>query len=154
MPVKGSSIQRNDVAARLRQQGHRLTPQRLTVLDIVAHSGKHLTADEIFVAVQAQHPFTNIATVYRTLQWLQQAGFVAPLLLNGEPVRYEFISGESHHHLICRNCSAEQEIGDDVLDTLKADLLARYGFAAQLQHLALTGLCESCRAAAEAAEQE
>jgi Fur family transcriptional regulator, ferric uptake regulator len=136
----------NDDAVALRQQGHRVTPQRLMVLDVVKRNGQHLTADEIYAAVLPQHPYVNIATVYRTLQWLQEVGLVAPIMIGNGPVRYEYIWGTTHHHLVCQSCGREYEIGDDILDTLKTQLLERYGFMAHLNHLALPGRCATCRA--------
>lgn len=153
-PYNRGSLSCGDIAERLRQQGYRLTPQRLAVIDIVAGVGEHLTAEEIFAEVQAAHPYTNIATIYRTLQWLQQVGLVAPLIVSGEPVRYEFTATTRHHHLICLACGGQQQIGDEILDQLKAHLLACYSFTAQLHHLGLTGYCASCRPAAECALQE
>ena len=97
----------------------------------------------------AHHPYVNIATVYRTLQWLQEVGLVAPIAIGNGPLRYEYICGTAHHHLICHECGREYEIGDDILDTLKAQLLERYGFMAQLNHLALPGRCAACRAPRE-----
>src|SRR5947208_14999436 len=47
----------SDDAAALRQQGHRLTPQRLMVLEIVKRSGKHLTAEDVHAAILPQHPY-------------------------------------------------------------------------------------------------
>jgi Fur family transcriptional regulator, ferric uptake regulator len=138
-------MQPSDDADILRQQGHRLTPQRLTVLEVIKHSGKHLTAEEIHAAVLPQQPYVNIATVYRTLQWLQDIGLVAPIAVGNGPMRYEYVAGAAHHHLICQECRHEQEIGDDILDALKAQLLERYGFAAQLSHLALPGRCATCQ---------
>jgi Fur family ferric uptake transcriptional regulator len=135
----------SDAAARLRQQGHRLTPQRLMVLEVVSRTCKHLTADEIYAEVHAAHPYVNIATIYRTLQWLQHAGLVTSIWSGSGPLRYEYSTSPAHHHLICTHCGREQEIGDDILDTLKENLLARYGFVAQLSHLGLTGQCEECR---------
>src|SRR5919202_6912910 len=122
----------SDDAAALRQQGHRLTPQRLVVLEIVKRSGKHLTAEDVHAAVLPQHPYVNIATVYRTLQWLQEVGLVAPITIGSGPLRYEYVHGAIHHHLVCQDCGYEQEIGDDILDALKARLLERYAFVAQL----------------------
>jgi Fur family ferric uptake transcriptional regulator len=149
----------SDDAAALRQQGHRLTPQRLMVLEVVKRSGKHLTAEDVHAAVLPQHPYVNIATVYRTLQWLHEVGLVAPITIGNGPLRYEYVHGAIHHHLICQDCGHEQEIGDDILDALKARLLERYAFTAQLNHLALPGRCAACQQAAsndapQAQEQE
>lgn len=135
----------SDDAAVLRRQGHRLTPQRLIVLDAIKRSGQHLTADEIYAAVVPHHPYINIATIYRTLQWLQEVNLVVPIALGSGPLRYEYSCGTTHHHLICQECGQEHEISDDILSKLKADLLEHYGFAAQLNHLALHGRCAACR---------
>jgi Fur family transcriptional regulator, ferric uptake regulator len=145
---EGSIMSHSDEAAALREQGHRLTPQRLVVLEVVKSSGRHLTAEEVHASVVEHHPYVNIATVYRTLQWLQEVGLVAPITIGGGPLHYEYVHGEVHHHLICQECGQEAEIGDDILDALKAHLLERYGFAAQLNHLALPGRCAACRQAA------
>jgi Fur family transcriptional regulator, ferric uptake regulator len=136
--------QSNDAVA-LRQQGHRLTPQRLIVLEVIKSNGRHLTAEEIHAAVLSHQPYINIATIYRTLQWLQEVGLVAPITLGSGPLRYEYVSGTVHHHLICQECGYEQEIGDDILAALKQQLLERYGFSAQMSHLALLGRCTACQ---------
>jgi Fur family ferric uptake transcriptional regulator len=115
------------------------------VLQVIKHSGRHLTAEDIHAAVLPQQPYINIATIYRTLQWLQDVGLVAPIAVGGGPLRYEYVSGAVHHHLICQECGQEQEIGDDILDALKAYLIERYGFTAQLSHLALPGRCALCQ---------
>ena len=135
----------SDDAATLRQQGYRLTPQRLMVLEVVKSSGRHLTAEDVHAAIVPQHPYVNIATVYRTLQWLQEIGLVAPIATGNGPLHYEYVHGETHHHLICQGCGYEQEIGDDILDALKAQLLERYAFTAQFSHLALPGRCAACQ---------
>jgi Fur family ferric uptake transcriptional regulator len=134
-------------AAALRQQGHRLTPQRLMVLEVVKQSGKHLTAEDVHAAVLPQHPYVNIATVYRTLQWLQEVGLVAPITIGNGPLHYQYIHGDIHHHLVCQDCGYEQEIGDDILASLKSQLREHYAFTAQLNHLALLGRCAACQQA-------
>jgi Fur family ferric uptake transcriptional regulator len=138
-------MDQSNVAATLRQQGHRLTPQRLIVLEVIKSNGRHLTAEEIHAAVLARQPYVNIATIYRTLQWLQDVGLVVPIALGSGPLRYEYVSGAVHHHLICQECGYEQEISDDILAALKQQLLERYGFTAQMSHLALLGRCAACQ---------
>lgn len=136
----------SDDAALLRKQGHRLTPQRLMVLDVIKRGGKHVTAEEVHAAIVAQHPYVNIATVYRTLQWLHEVGLVAPIAIGGGPLHYEYVhGGQVHHHLVCQDCGYEQEIGDDILVALKTQLYERYNFSAQLYHLAIPGRCAACQ---------
>ena len=137
-------------AALLRQQGHRLTPQRLQVLQVIKAHSQHITAEEIHAAIVPQQPFIDIATVYRTLQWLQTVGLVAPISTGEGKLYYEYHApGEHHHHLICQQCSQHIQIPDADMATLRAEILQRYGFMLQVDHLALTGLCAACAAPVE-----
>src|SRR5262245_40158615 len=97
----------NDADA-LGRQGHRLTPQRRMVLDVIKDSGNHLTAEEIHAAVLPRQPYVNIAPIYHSLQWLQDIDLVAPIVVGNRPLRYEYVAGTIHHHLICRECHQEE----------------------------------------------
>ena len=128
----------------LRRQGHRLTPQRLQVLQAIKSHGRHATAEELHAAIVPQQPYLDIATVYRTLQWLQGVGLVAPISIDGK-LHYEYHPlGDHHHHLICRQCGLHVQIPDEDLASLKQDLRQRYGFTLQIDHLALPGWCGAC----------
>jgi len=61
----------DDYARLLRAQGFRLTPQRLTILTILRHSGRHLSPLEIYQQAHQAMPGITEATVYRTLNWLR-----------------------------------------------------------------------------------
>jgi Fur family ferric uptake transcriptional regulator len=133
-------------AEQLRRQGHRLTPQRLLVLAALKSRGQHVTAEEIHSEVVQQHPYIDIATVYRTLQWLQSVGLAAPINTGVGPQRYEYRQRGSgqHHHLVCQQCHVEIELPDALFEGLRAEVQARYGFTLQVDHLALPGTCAGC----------
>ena len=61
----------------LRARGHRVTPRRLVVVSVLTASKGHVTGDEVLLKVKALNPSTNKTTVYRTLTWLSDRGFVA-----------------------------------------------------------------------------
>ena len=128
----------------LRQQGHRLTPQRFQVLNVIKTSNRHVTAEEIHTAIVPQQPYIDIATVYRSLQWLQSVGLVAPIPINGK-LYYEYHPlGDCHHHLVCQTCGQHIQIPDECLAELKSDIQQRYGFTLHIDHLALIGQCGGC----------
>ena len=136
-----------DEAARLRQQGYRLTPQRIQVLQVIKAQFNHRTAEEIHTEIVPHQPYLDIATVYRTLQWLQSVGLVAPINIDGR-LYYEYHAhGDHHHHLICQQCGQHIQIPDADVAPLKSALQQRYGFALQVDHLALAGRCAACAAA-------
>lgn len=129
----------------LRQHGHRLTPQRLQVLQAIKAHGHHVTAEEIHATIVPQQPFLDIATVYRVLQWLQSVGLVAPINVGDGKQHYEFHPiGAFHHHLICLRCGCQTQIPDDYFAALKAEIAQQYHFVLQIDHLPLTGVCASC----------
>jgi Fur family transcriptional regulator, ferric uptake regulator len=128
----------------LRQRGYRLTSQRRAVLQVVSSSEHNLTAEEIYTAVVPQQPALDIATVYRTLQWLQTVGLIAALASSDGRLRYEYHPhGNEHHHLICQVCGRTVQVpADDVL-ALRVRLRQTYAFVLD-EHLALPGACAEC----------
>lgn len=139
-------------AARLREQGHRLTPQRMQVLQVIKEQCTHRTAEEIHAAIVPHQPYIDIATVYRTLQWLQSVGLVAPITIDGR-LYYEYHPhGDHHHHLLCQQCGQHIQIPDEDIAALKDQLLQNYGFVLHVDHLALSGRCSVCVAAEDDAE--
>src|SRR5881392_318572 len=89
----------SDIDGELRARGHRLTPRRLTVVEVLVERTGHLTVDELLAGVQARYPSTNKTTVYRTLELLQSLGMVVVTDLGGGRLEYE-LARHPHHHLI------------------------------------------------------
>lgn len=139
----------NELRERLRSSGYKFTGQRGAVLDVLLrHSGHHLSTDEIFNYVKADHPEIGIATVYRTLTLLQKIGVVIKLDLDDGLSRYE-LSRENedhrHHHLICSKCGSVSEVEDDLLESLEAQILLKNGFLVTDHRVKFYGICSKCR---------
>jgi Fur family ferric uptake transcriptional regulator len=91
--------------------------------------------------------------VYRTLEGLRDAGIVASHEAAGAGATFEWAAGATtHHHLRCVRCGATLEVSLPHLEGLEADIRRQTGFAANLRHLAISGLCEDCRAAGNDSE--
>src|SRR5205823_13744548 len=60
----------------LHTSGYRLTMQRQLVWDTLRHSKKHISADDILGSVRRQYPRFNLATIYRSLEVLEELGLV------------------------------------------------------------------------------
>jgi Fur family transcriptional regulator, ferric uptake regulator len=129
----------------LRAAGYRVTPQRLVILESVAHARVNTSARQVFAEARRRLPGLNPATVYRTLQRLQQAGLV-DLHSNGGPVlRFTLRDPQHPHaHLACRECGRELELDSALLAPLQRTVRRRTGFSIDAQHLTLTGLCSRC----------
>jgi Fur family ferric uptake transcriptional regulator len=129
----------------LRQRGERLTPQRLLVLDAVRQHSGHLSVEEVLAQVQAQFPTINRTTIYRALAWLNEQGLVSVTDVGREGAVYEYLTPQRHHHLICQSCGEGQKIPDDLIFPMIEAIRQHYDFEPRLDHLALFGLCRSCR---------
>jgi len=138
--------QPGDIARKLREQGYRLTPQRLMILSAIESSDAHISAEEIYAQVVAKYPHVNISTVYRTLELLKRLGLVTETDFGEGRVRYHPAGKGHHHHLVCQECGAIIDLDESVLTPLKAVLLREYKFSADLRHLAIFGRCAKCRA--------
>ena len=132
-------------AAALRRQGYRLTSQRLLMLEVLKNSANHLSAEAIHAEVAAQYPLTNVATVYRNLQWLHEIGLIRKIDLGRGHLLWEYAGPTHHHHLICQNCDSVQEIDNHVVECLSAHVREHYGFEVNLDHLAIFGRCAACQ---------
>ena len=133
-----------EIDRELRARGHRLTPRRLMVVQVLASHQGHLTVEEILARVQAIYPSTNKTTVYRTLELLCNLGMVVITDLGSGKLEYELVD-RPHHHLICEQCGKRIEVADRFLEPLRASLWEHYGFCTNIDHFALFGICPECR---------
>ncbi|SHK05796.1 Fur family transcriptional regulator [Tepidibacter formicigenes] len=137
------------VKNKLKEEGFKLTPQRRSIVDIMLKSkGQHLNSEEIYDLVKKQCPEIGLATVYRTLQLLDDIGAVSKLNLDDGCCRYELnINDESHnhHHLICKKCNKIMEVEEDLLETLEEEIEKNYGFKIFDHDVKFFGLCDDCK---------
>jgi Fur family peroxide stress response transcriptional regulator len=87
----------------------RPTTQRYAVLEFLAKSPIHATADEILLAVNRNDPRASRATVYNNLRSLTKAGLVREVLSEGKAARFD-ANLHRHHHFICEECGAVEDI--------------------------------------------
>jgi Fur family ferric uptake transcriptional regulator len=115
----------------------------MLILDAICEGNGHTTFDEIFERVQAKAPGINQATLYRTLDFLCELRLVVSAEIEGRAV-YEIAGDMPHHHLVCRRCRAVQELADFHFHELRAHLFEEHGFKADIDHIAIAGLCPKC----------
>jgi Fur family transcriptional regulator, ferric uptake regulator len=133
---------------RLRSRGLRWTPQRRVLVEVLATTDGHVTGAELVERCRAVAPDTIPSTVYRTLDVLEELGIVSHS--HGADGREEFhvLPKVEHAHLYCRGCGGSWELGADdaAVATAVSAFHASRGFAVDVSHLTLSGLCASCRA--------
>lgn len=135
-----------ELQAALKERGLRMTPQRQLILDAVGSLRGHISADVVHQRVVERFPNVNISTVYRTLELLQELGLVTHTHFDDGVAQYHLADEGTHQHLVCRRCGNERELDLAILQPLAERLRNEYGFAADLAHFALVGLCSDCAA--------
>lgn len=129
----------------LRQRGFRITPQREMIIEALAHSGGHITAEKIHEQVQARCRSVNIATIYRTLDMLVEIGLASRIqLADGQQVFTTRQHGP-HIHLVCRVCGGVQEMDCTELLPLVEAVKYKYAFEVDWRHVSIIGICSSCQ---------
>lgn len=121
-----------------------MTPQRQLVLDAV-HALSHATPEEIFGEIRRSTPGVNITTVYRTLELLETLGLVTHTHLGHGAPTYHAIGVAEHLHLVCRVCQAVTEAPPSLVEGVVRDLAADRGFAVDLGHFTIFGVCARCQ---------
>lgn len=130
--------------SRLRSEGYRMTPQRLSVLDIVAARSGHVGADEVWNRAREQHPYVDLATIYRTLQLLKRLGVVTEVII-GNKLHFELADHHNrHNHMVCSECDAVQTLSPDYLEELSLRLRQEFGFTPDLDNITIGGVCSNC----------
>jgi Fur family transcriptional regulator, ferric uptake regulator len=132
-----------ELAAHLRAKGFRLTPQRLTILEVLSKSNCHLTPSEIFERASQTLPGLTEPTVYRTLSFLAENDLVLVAHIGNGQLVYEY-AGHKHHHLICRDCQQMLDIDHTVLSELYQKIEQLTGFKIDSLHVTFFGLCPDC----------
>lgn len=133
-----------DAMTRLAAAGGRRTASRQAIVEAIAASEGHVTAEEIASLVQERFPSVNLSTVYRTLEVLERLGVVDHVHFgHGRAVFH--LADHAHHHLYCEGCGAVAELEEAELQPLLDALEARHGFELDRRHFAIGGRCRRCR---------
>jgi Fur family peroxide stress response transcriptional regulator len=137
----------DEMVTRLRDEGRRLTPQRMAVLKILAASDEHLSAQQIYERVQEDFPTTSLATIYSTLTLLSEMGEVMELGFGDGCSRYDGRTSQPHPHLVCVECRRVIDLEPAILRNLPQDVAAETGYRLVSHRFDLFGICPQCQAA-------
>ncbi|MFO7273616.1 MAG: transcriptional repressor [Bacillota bacterium] len=145
-----------DVYTRLLERGHKLTPQRWAIIAIfLMNRGRHLSADDVFAMLRETHPTNGIATVYRTLELLEEIDVLKKVDFGDGRARYEIRDDDSphHHHLVCQKCGKITEFEDELLVALEETIRRKTGFQITDHVAKFYGVCAECQQAAAGASE-
>ena len=136
--------QQTDIGNLLQEQGFRVTPQRLLILQTLQEAEQHLSVEEVHAQVAAVHPYVDISTVYRTLERFAALGLLRKTNLGEDHTHYEWAEGP-HQHMICERCGNVDHFDNELLLPLWQALQQRHGFQTSSETTAVFGLCQDCQ---------
>ncbi len=122
----------------------RPTRQRRAVIEAMASFDDFRSAQEIHELLGRRGEPVGLATVYRTLQRLADAGEVDLLRTEGGEAIYRRCSDSHHHHLVCRSCGATVEVEGPTVERWTRAIAEEHGFADVSHSLEIFGTCPDC----------
>ena len=137
-----------EIIKKLKRGGYKLTPQRKAVIEVMLENqDKHLSSEEIYDVVKKDYPEIGLATVYRTLNTLDELSIIVKMNFNDGCIRYELDTDEEHHHhhLICRECGKVIEVKEDLLEDIEREIENKYDFQILDHNLKFYGICNVCK---------
>ncbi|MDN4163520.1 Fur family transcriptional regulator [Nocardioides abyssi] len=124
----------------------RPTRQRVAVAEALASVDDFRSAQEIHDLLGRRGEPVGLATVYRTLQRLADAGEVDLLRTEDGEAVYRRCSTTHHHHLVCRGCGATVEVEGPAVERWTRSIAGEHGFTDVSHTLEIFGTCRSCSA--------
>jgi Fur family ferric uptake transcriptional regulator len=127
----------------LKSMGLKATLPRLKILEIfqARRQPRHMSAEDVYRELLAEHQDIGLATVYRVLTQFEQAGILKRSNFESGKAVYELDEGHHHDHLVCLQCGHVEEFFDAEIERRQHLVAEERGFALQDHALSLYANC-------------
>jgi Fur family transcriptional regulator, peroxide stress response regulator len=139
-----SEYRYNQIVLKLRENNHKLTPQRLAVVKILVQNEGHPNIETIFDQLQKDFPTMSLATVYRNVMLLKSLGEVLEISFPDGSNRYDGKKPYPHPHVICVRCKSIIDPDLNTLQDLTEEVNRITGFKILTHRLDFFGVCSEC----------
>jgi Fur family peroxide stress response transcriptional regulator len=133
-----------DLVSSLREEGFRITPQRIAIVDYLLKTVDHPSADRIHKVIQRKYPMVSLSTIYKTLELLKEKRLVNEIEVDGE-TRFDADTDE-HINLVCMNCGKIDDVNEDVLKNIQIRAAKKSKYLIVKSSFELFGYCNNCKA--------
>ena len=127
----------------LRKRGYKATSQRIAICRLVLSSREHPTAQSIYRDVKRLHPTVSLATVYKTLQVLNEMRLIQQLPLPLSETRFDS-NVDPHLNAVCLQCRGVTDVKDQTLSKVVSRAASKTKFKVTGQLFDLYGVCDKC----------
>ena len=125
--------------------------RRDLVVQALRHGDTFRSAQQLFSQIRGGGGAIGLATVYRTLAGLAEAGEVDSVRTESGETLYRACRSGHHHHLSCRECGRAVELDAAVVETWAREVATRHGFADVEHVVEIVGTCAACATATSTA---
>jgi Fur family peroxide stress response transcriptional regulator len=132
------------IIQKLRNSGHKITPQRLAIVRILAKSDGHPSVENIHVQLTKDFPTMSLATVYRNIVLIKSLGEVLELGFPDGSNRYDGNRPYPHPHVICIKCKKIVDPDLESLDEITKEVASETNFRILNHRLDFFGICSNC----------
>src|SRR4051812_38986282 len=134
----------------LRPEGGKRSLKRDKIVEVFLRQEGHTSADDLFERIRHEASGIGRATVYRTLQWMVDAGIARKVDFGEGRSRYEpSYRHPRHFHLICNTCHSSSEFLSSDVESLMEEIAGARNFASMQHVVQIYGTCEKCRTGRE-----
>jgi Fur family peroxide stress response transcriptional regulator len=130
---------------KLKEGNHKLTPQRLAIIRILAGSENHPSVEDIYNLLHRRFPGISQATVYRNIMLIKSLGEILEIGFAGGSTHYDGIKPYPHPHVICLKCNKIVDPDLDSLQDMTKEITDESGFEIVTYRLDFFGVCPECR---------
>ena len=124
--------------------GERKTKQKTAIYNVILSAKGPMSVEHIHEATKKSLPKIGIATIYRNIKQLLEAGSIVQLTLPKGEVVYESASLAHHHHFHCQSCDKVFDIHSCPLSKKDIEKVLPIGFSASFHSITLEGICSTC----------
>ena len=130
---------RDSILSRCETKGLRMTAQRKVIASVLDMSGDHPDVEELHHRAAARDAGISLATVYRTVKTLEEAGILEKVDFGDGRARYEDAERDHHDHLIDMESGRVIEFVDEEIEALQEKIAAKLGYRLLGHRLGLYG---------------
>ncbi|MFK7872568.1 MAG: Fur family transcriptional regulator [Oligoflexales bacterium] len=128
------------------KNGMKQSSQRKVIVSYFLEVGTHVHAEDIHAAMRADGHVVGLATIYRALSLLKDAGLVQQYLFGDGKRVFEIFDPEEHHdHMICQDCGGVSEFHNEQIEKIQVDVANERGFKVVSHRHELYGVCQDCQ---------
>ncbi len=132
--------------AYLRRKRLKTTLQREAIVDAFLRSSGHVNLEDLLTSARKKNPGVGLATVYRTIKLLEEAGLAHSRQFGPGQTLYEVAGERAHHdHIICQHCNFIVEFESDEIEEIQSRVARKMGFNILRHRHELFGLCEKAQ---------